>query len=169
MIQGTAVTIYFLASLMGKIMSLISTPVSGVLMGYLTKYNGKITIGIFNHLCMLSIVVTLTATLVCTIASNIIIPFLYPGNYMLVKKYFIIANLAQILFFEASVVTVVLLRFAKISYQLYINMLYLSAFIVICIPSTFYYGIWGFSYAMLFICGFRLLFSLILLYLNIDR
>ena len=53
------------------------------------------------------------------------------------------------IFFATTVLTVVLLRFAKQRYQLYINLIYALAFAVLGIPMTKSGGIWGFSYAIL--------------------
>lgn len=40
LIDDCAVTVYYLATLVGKTMSLVSTPLCGVLMGYLARYEG---------------------------------------------------------------------------------------------------------------------------------
>ena len=39
---GTSVTIFYAATLIGKMVSLISTPLNGVIIGHLTKYEGGI-------------------------------------------------------------------------------------------------------------------------------
>ena len=38
---GTSVTVFYAATLIGKMVSLISMPLNGVIIGHLSKYNGK--------------------------------------------------------------------------------------------------------------------------------
>ena len=96
---GTSVTIFYAATLIGKMVSLISTPLNGVIIGHLTKY------------------------LWC-------------------------ANLGQVFYFIANTLTVILLRFTDEKYQLVINILFLIVFVVIAIPMTFAFGLWGMAIAL---------------------
>jgi O-antigen/teichoic acid export membrane protein len=164
-IDGTAVTSYYIASLLGKTMSLISTPLNSVIIGYLAKYKGTLNVKMMNIVTAASLAAVLIGTFLCTIASHILIYILYPQNYMEVRQFFIIANMAQVFYFVTNVITVILLRFSKARYQLYINVIYAVAFVAVCIPVTMFGGnMWAFCAALLFVCVLRMITSLFLGY-----
>lgn len=164
-IDGTAVTVYYIASLMGKTVSLISTPLNGVIIGYLAKYKGTLNLKFMNIVTVISLAAVLIGTVLCTIASHILIYILYPQNYNEVKEFFIVANMAQVFYFVTNVITVILLRFSKARYQLYINIAYAAAFCIICIPATLYSAdMWVFCIALLIVCVLRMAVSLFLGY-----
>ena len=118
-----------------------------------------------NIVTVVSLAAVLIGTLLCTIASHILIYILYPQNYQEVKQFFIIANMAQVFYFVTNVITVVLLRFSKARYQLYINVVYAAAFCAICIPVTMFGGnMWAFCIALLIVCILRMVTSLFLGY-----
>lgn len=146
---GSAVTIYYLASLLGKTMSLITTPLNGVIIGYLAKYKGDLTVRLMNLILLIALLAVVIGTAGCTVASHILISILYPQNVELVRDYFFIANLTQILYFVCNVIVTILLRFSKAKYQVWINGLYAVTFLVLCIPAAASYGIVGFCLALL--------------------
>lgn len=149
LVGGTAVTIYYISSLLGKTVSLITTPLNSVIISYLAKYNGDFTKKMF---CMLLLIITGAAVILvggCVLGSYILIPILYPETYDLAREFFLISSVSQVVFFATTVLTMVLLRFAKQQYQLYINLIYAAAFLIFGVPMTLSDGIWGFSWAIL--------------------
>ena len=152
---SSAVTVYYLASLLGKTMALLTTPLNGVIVGYLARYKGKISVKIMNIVLGAAALIVLLATVACTVGSHIIVSILYPDDYDGAKAYFIIANLAQIVYFVAGVVTVILLKFSRSRYQIYINVAFAAAFVLICIPMAYFGGLSGFCWGMLLSCAVR--------------
>ena len=161
-IDETAVTSYYLASLLGKTMALITTPLNGVIVGYLAKYKGDLKAKLMSIITAASLAVIALATAGCTIGSHIIIPILYPDQYASVKEYFVMTNLAQIFYFAANVITVVLLRFAKSRYQIYVNVAYALAFCIICLPLAAVHGFKAFCIGLLATCFIRFLTAILL-------
>lgn len=160
LLDGATVTTYYLASLLGKTAALITTPLSSVLISYLMLYEGKLSgkfLGILTALSATAIVVGIG---MCTFASRILIPVLYPAEYAVCAPYFFIGNLAQVLYFVGNILTVVLLRFAKARNQVYINVVYSAVFLLLCIPGTLYGGFDGFCIALSVTCAIRFLFTL---------
>ena len=108
-----------------------------------------------NLITAAAVVVIALATLACTVGSYIIIPILYPDQFDNVKEFFAVTNLAQIFYFAANVITVVLLRFAKSRYQIYVNVAYALAFCAICVPLAAMYGFSAFCIGLLITCFAR--------------
>ncbi|MBR6680763.1 MAG: hypothetical protein IKL59_05830 [Clostridia bacterium] len=166
-IDETAVTNYYLASLLGKTVALITTPLNGVIVGYLAKYKGELRFKLMTVITVAALAVIALATVACTVGSYIIIPILYPDQFETVKQYFVVTNLAQIFYFAANVTTVVLLRFAKSRYQIYVNVAYALAFCAICIPLAAMYGFSAFCTGLLITCFIRFFTSIALGYFSV--
>ncbi len=162
-----AVTEYYLASLLGKTIALLTVPLSGVVIGYLSKYKGDLSLKAMNLIFGGALVCAVLGTAACTLGSYIIIPILYPDQMADIKEYFIVTNLSQVLYFIANVITVVLLRFAKSRYQLYVNIAYAVSFAAICIPSALLGGFWGFCIGLLATCAIRFAVSVVLGYFSV--
>ncbi len=163
-INEIAVTEFYLASLIGKTVALLTAPLTGVIVGYLSKYKGDLKLKGMNIITALALGAILLATVACTVGSYIIIPILYPDQMINVKQYFVTANLSQIIYFVGSVITVVLLFFSKSKYQVYITAVYAGTFVVLCIPFAKLYGLSGFCVGLILTCTARLLITLTLGY-----
>lgn len=151
MLDGTSVTVFYTASIVGKIIALLTVPLNGVLIGYLARYKGKFTAKKFLGITGASALVGLVFTLICTGASFIYVKIMYADVYEMAKPYFLIANAGQIVYFISNTLMVVLLRFTSEKYQLYINIFYAVIFVAIAIPMTYFGGLQGIAAALLII------------------
>lgn len=157
LVGSTAVTVFYTATLIGKMISLISVPLNSVVIGHLARYKGELKKRTFVGICLGSIGLALIINVLCTVASYVFVGIMYRDVYEYAKEYFFIANLGQILYFISNTLTVVLLRFAKEKYQLYINVIYLVAFLVVALPMTYVYGIVGLSWALVIVNVLKIL------------
>lgn len=163
-IGGAAVTTYYLASLIGKTMTLITTPLNSVIIGYLMRYEGRLKKKTFALICVAAVVISIIGMLGCYLASVILIPILYPGELPNVKPFLMLGSLAQIVYFVGSIITVLLLRFGKKRDQMYVNVSYAIVFGIACIPSTYKWGLMGFCISYLVTTVIRLVIGLALSY-----
>ena len=164
LMNGTAVTIYYQASLLGKTMTLITTPLNSVLMGYLARYKGGLSRRMMNAVTAAAAAAVPAVTAACVLASHILIRMLYPQNYELVREWFWLANAAQVAYFVSGVVSTLLLRYGRIRYQMYINLVYAGLFAALCIPGTLLGGMKGFCWSLLAVCLLRLAYVIFLGY-----
>lgn len=169
LLDGTAVACFYQASLIGKTMSLISTPLNSVIIGHLSRFKGKLSVKLVNVISAASAAAAVIMTAVCTVGSHIMISLLYPDNYDAVKDIFIISNLALILYFIANMINVVVLRFSKSAYSLTVNIIYAAAFCAFCIPLTVFKGFGGFCMGYLLTCATRYLSALAICYIIAFR
>lgn len=161
---GDFVTIYYLGSLVGKTMTLITSPMNSVIIGYLARYHGQFTKKMVTWLLGVTFGTIVLFSGLSVLGSYILIQLLYPESFEQALPFFLIGNAAQIFYFVANVVTTVLLRMAKANYQLKINIVYAVTFLVCCIPATIFGGLWGFCFAILFVNIVRYLMAIILCY-----
>lgn len=147
--SGEAVTTFYVATLLGKVIALLTTPLNGVLIGYLTKYEGKFTKKIFVIFAAALLGIGVVAILGCFIASKIFVKIFYPSVYEQANPYFLLANAGQVFYFIANSLMTVILRVSSEKYQMYINIIYIIIYAATVIPLTVSFGLWGMTIALL--------------------
>lgn len=155
MLGASAVTVYYLATLVGKTMSLVAVPFNGVLIGYLTRYEGRLTRRIMRAVAWGSAVLVLLGTLAAVLGGYLVLLILYSAELAAVRGYLWWGSLAQVLYFATGMIMVVLIRFTKKSYQVYINAIFGVCFLGLGIPATYALGLWGFAVAMVAAAAIR--------------
>jgi O-antigen/teichoic acid export membrane protein len=148
---GTAVTIFYTATLVGKIVSLVSTPLNGVVIGHLSKYKGGLSSKNFGLICLAGAVLGVLINVACVGVSYVFVKIMYPDIFEMARPYFWIANAGQVFYFVSGTLTVILLRFTDEKYQLYINIIYLIIFLAISFPMVILYELWGMAAALLIV------------------
>ncbi len=156
------VTVYYVASLLGKIVALLTTPLNGIIISYLAGYKIRLDKRKFLLSSTLLIAVTAALTAVCTAASYIFVKIMYPDVFAKAKEYFFIANLGQLLYFLSGTLMVVVLSFSDEKLQMIINCIYAAAFAVVVIPMTVFMGISGMAYGLVLVNSLRFLVTVIL-------
>lgn len=167
---GTAVSIYYIATLFGKTMTLVTTPLNGVLVGYLSKYDGQLTHKMMNRVFGITMIATMVATAACLAASWVVLPHLYPNEYGMTAPYLLIGTAAQVFYFVGNVlIASVLLRFTPARNQMLVSGIYAAVFIVICVPIARLRGIAGFCWALFVVNLLRYVLCLALGYSKCER
>ena len=146
---GEAVTTFYVATLLGKVISLLTTPLNGVLIGYLTKYEGRFTKKMVAVFTAVLLGLGIVAVAGCFIASEIFVKLFYPDVYADAEKYFLLASAGQVFYFISNCLMTVILRVASEKYQMYINIVYIIIYAATVIPLTMSFGIWGMTIALL--------------------
>ncbi len=154
---GTAVTIFYTATLVGKIVALVSGPLNGVIIGHLAKYKGGLPAKKFVGICGCATLLGLIINVACVAISYVFVKFMYPDVFDMSKPYFWIANAGQVFYFISGTLTIILLRFTDEKYQLYINIAYLLTFIILAFPMVISWGIWGMAIALLIVNLMRII------------
>lgn len=143
------VTVFYVATLIGKIVALVTVPLEGLVISYLNKYEDKISYKLF--LMFTGGAVALAALMIgaSTVASHILIPFMYPEDvYQAASQYFIVANAGQVLFFISTVLITFVLKISGESSQLVMNLIYLVTFAAVVIPCIAVWGLWGLAWSV---------------------
>jgi O-antigen/teichoic acid export membrane protein len=169
LLGASAVTVYYLATLLGKTMSLLAVPLNGVLIGYLVRYNGKLTRRAMRGITLGSIGLLLLGTLACTVGGYLMLLLLYPAELAAVTPYLLVGSLSQVLYFTTSMIMVVLIRFAKKTYQIYINAVFGVAFVGLGVPATLLFSLQGFAVAMVIAGALRYLTALALGFWHVRK
>lgn len=159
-VGSTAMSVYYISSLLGKTLALVTVPFSSVISGYLARFKGTLSTNAMHAIAAVSLACAFLAAGVCTLGSYILIPVLYPEDFETAKEAFFLCNLSQTLYFVSNIVSVVLLRFSKSRFQVYLNAVYAGVFAVVCVPLTILYQMDGFYTGLIVTAVSRLLFGI---------
>lgn len=143
------VTVFYVATLIGKIVALVTVPLEGIVISYLNKYEDKISYKLFFAFAggLLALVAVMIGA--STIASHIMIPIMYPAEvYEAASPYFIVANAGQVLFFASTVLMPFVLKISGENSQLVMNLIYIGVFAAVVIPCIAVWGLWGLAWSV---------------------
>jgi len=138
-----AVTIYYTATIIGKIMSMAITPVNGVILSYiarLEKFNSKT----FGLIMLLTGIVGIIGYVFTIWISPFVLGFLYPNWANASLKYIYITTATAIVGVISSVIQPFILKFNHINWQLIINGSNMIVYMVCVIVLYQFYGLMGF-------------------------
>jgi O-antigen/teichoic acid export membrane protein len=155
LLDGTQVTVFYIASLLGKAIAMLTDPIAGVAIGFLARSKS-----FGRRQFLLSAFVSLLLGALAFVAFIPIAPFLigilYPDVAADAKPFFLVANGGQIIYFIANLLLVILLRFASEKIQFYINVTYSVLFFVVCVPALLHGGLPTFCMCVLLLNAARL-------------
>ena len=160
--EERAVTIFYTASLVGKIVAMITTPLNGIVISYLTNYKIEMNKKRFAGIGALFMGLTVIGAAACCVVSMIFVKWRYPDIYEEASEFFFLANLGQLMYFISGSLMVILLAFTEEKLQLGINIIYGIAFAVIVIPATYFGGIVGISYGLVAVNAVRFILVIML-------
>ncbi len=146
---GEAVTVYYIASLLGKVAALLSTPMNAVIISYLIRYDKDLTPKFWSAFVVGGLVVSALGVGACFLGSYILLPILYADAFALAKGYILPAITGQLFFFISGVLLVVLLRFRGEKMQFVMNLVYAVEFFALVLIGTWRFGLDGFVWATL--------------------
>ena len=126
--NGTFVSIYYAASLMGKVVSMLTLPINAILISYLVRYNGGLTKKLWLAIIAGATAFGALGFLGCWIFSPFVIKILYTDLLTAARPFLIPAILGQIFYFVSGMLMMVLLRFKGEKKQLIFNAAYAVIF-----------------------------------------
>ena len=135
--------IYYYASLLGKMMSLISTPLNGVLSGHISREKGGMKKKSFLKLVLFMLLIWVLVTAVSVAGSYIFVRLFYRDYLEEARPLFILANAGQVIFFICNTMMVVVLRYTKMRNQIIVSAVYIAAFFLITVPLILKFGTFG--------------------------
>ena len=168
-VSSEAVTIFYVATLIGKVIAMLTTPLNGIIIGYLARYKGRFTAKFFTATVAASLLVCLVFTAGGVLVSHVFVKLMYPGIYAETVPFFPLANCGQVFYFVSGSLMVVVLRFSHERYQLITNLIYAALFAAVVIPSVIYFGLWGITIGLLAVNVIRFIIVTVIGYAHVDK
>ena len=161
-LDGTSVSVFSSAQLIGKMMQMLSTPITTFVLAYLVRKDEmRITIRLKTiGYSILGLVVLYVA---CIIVSYPMIRFLYPGWAEESLKYVRITALNGIILMLAVIINVFVLRFCDKRYQIIKSAIYLVTYLGFSFGLVKIMGLWGFCFGNLISAVFQLIYLIFIL------
>jgi len=159
--NGEVVTTYYIASLVGKVIAMLTTPINAIVLSYLVKYKGSLTKKLWT---IVTGAVTIGAAIVfagCLVVSPFVIKLLYSDIYAAAMRYLVPAILGQVLYFASGVLINTLLRFKGERDQFIFNAIYAVEFFICVAIGTVLGDLAGFAWAVVLANGIRFVAALI--------
>ncbi len=153
--DGNAVTTYYVASLVGKIVSMLTLPINAIMLSYLVRYQGGLTKKLWGAIIAVALLFGAVGFGGCMLVSPWLIRILYPDQAAEVMGYLAPAILGQIFYFVSGVLMMVLLRFKGEKKQLIFNGGYAVEFFGCVALGTVLDGLRGFILSILLANGIR--------------
>ena len=142
-------SIFYYASLVGKMMSLLSTPLNGVLAGHLSKSEEGMTRKTFLKLLLLMAGIFLVVTGISVAGSHLFVYLFYRPHYEAARKLFLLANAGQVIFFICNTLMVIVLRYTHERNQIIVSIVYIIVFFAVSVPMILAFGVTGMGWGIL--------------------
>lgn len=159
---GYSVSVYYASTLLGKMLSTVVTPMSGVMLSYLTKVEIKPK-HLFRSMIIGSLIISVVAYFVTIAVSGWILKALYPEYVDKAMSLIWITTAASYCAVLVSIVNPFVLKYSELRNQTIVSGGTLFLYIVASVISVKYYGLIGFCFASLIVSFLKLL-TLILIF-----
>lgn len=157
---GSVVSVYYTATLFGKVVSMAITPVSSVMLSYLSKTSKK-NDQVFGKALSVSSVVCVCGYLACVIISRPVLTLLYPQFATEALHYIFVTTGTVVLTALIAIINPFVLKFFDMKWQVVINLSYVVIYIVISLILLHFWGLMGFCIGALIATIIKLLFMIL--------
>lgn len=160
---GALVSVYYAATVFGKVVSLMITPVNSVMLTYLAKTKKKKN-SMLKSALLLGTAVCAVGYVVCVLVSRPVLTILYPQYVDQAMNYIYLTTGTTVLYALISIVDPFIMKFFDMKWQIAINggtvIVYLALGISLLIPL----GLMGFCIGALLTNVIKLLFMIFIYY-----
>lgn len=140
---GHSVSIYYTATILGKIISMVSGPITSVILSYIAKWE-KGKKGIFTKILLIGFGVGIIGYFVTLLISGTVIEFLYPKWKEEVMIYLPVTTIAVLLQALNAFLNPFILKFYDIRWQVTINVISLVIYVGAALLLWNVFGLMGF-------------------------
>ena len=160
---GEYTSILYVATLFGKIVSMAITPVSGVMLSYISKSkkkNNQSFLWVFGISCIVGV----AGYFVCLLVSKPILGYLYPREIGTAISYIPFTTATIVVNALITVVNPYILNYFDMKWQVVVNCIYVFIYMLLSIPFLMKNGLIGFCIGTLIAALSKLLFELIIFF-----
>ena len=156
---GSVVSVYYAATIFGKVVSLMITPINSVVLTYLAKVKKKKD-DMFSSSFILGLIVCALGYIICIVISRPVLTILYPQYVDEAMKYIFITTGTTVVYALISIVNPFILKFFDMKWQIRINGGTVVLYILLCMGLLKIWGLYGFCIGALLTNLFKLIFML---------
>lgn len=157
LIDGEAVSIYTIASVFGKSLGIIMTPIAGVLLSYYAQNNFTMTVNRFRKINIVAFVFGIVFIVFTLLLSPLVTKLLYPSFYDKARPFLLVANLAATISVIGNLTQSAVLKYAPTWLQIIKEAIYCITYILLGVLLLEPYGLLGFCIASIVANSVKLL------------
>ena len=159
LLGGTIVAIYYAATIFGKVISMVITPVSGVILTYLSKTTKKNN-NLFLSLMFFGAIVSIVGYIGCLVVSRPVLSLIYPQFVTEAMNYIPITSATAILMAFTSLINPFIMKYFNMWWQIVINGSTTVFYVLICLGLLHFYGLTGFCIGAMITNIIKLIFMI---------
>lgn len=156
MIGGHLVSVYYVSTLIGKMLSMVITPLNTVLLSYISRGRTK-PVKLFALLLASGLILASVGLVVVMLIAEPVLKVLYPQFVDEAMVYLPISSAAALVYSVSTVVNSFLVRFYDMSWQTKINALLLGVYVISAYGGYLLGGLMGFCVGYLAVNVLQLL------------
>lgn len=168
MAGGHAVSIYYIATILGKTIVLIIGPITSVMLSYFAQMK-SFSNHYFKWLLTISSILGLLGYVFVMILSEPLLTVIYPQYFEECVRYIPITTLSVIITIIGDIINSVILKFRGAKLQVHINLVYVSLYIFLGFVLLYSFGLMGFCASVLITAIIRLLLLVFAYYHKMDK
>lgn len=159
MIGAEAVTIYYIATLLGKLVSMVIGPINSVMLSYIVKLK-QISNKILTLILCSAVMIAVVGYIICLTFGEVVLKYIYPQHFSEVVKYMPITSATAMIMMLISVLYPFVLKFCKMKWQVIIDATSLICYVCLGVAFYQFYGLHGFCIGVLaaFLIKFFIMF-----------
>lgn len=162
LLGGEAVAVYFVSTVMGKAVGMVSGPMSGVLLSYFGQVGFRMSRKKFWLMNGSFCVVGTVSYVVCVVIGDLVVGYFYPTLYPKAREYMYVASLAPILGVIGSMARPAVLRYVDLKKLSVFNTLFLLLTVVVSYFGIQQAGLYGFCWAAVLLAFVQMMVYFIL-------
>ena len=163
---GYAVSIYYTAAILGKIVGMVTGPINSVILSYISKWESN-NRRLITKILLLGIVLCIVGYIITMIVSRPVLNILFPQWVDEVMHYIPITTINVLLLVLISILSPFVLKFCDIKWQIIINGAGVVVYFVCALALWIAFGLTGFCIGVM-IGTFTKLIIMIVVYYLID-
>ncbi len=140
---GEVVSVYYAATVFGKVVSLAITPINAVALTYLAKVNKK-SGNVFKTAVLSGTGLGIIGYIVCVLISRPVLTILYPQFVDQAMNYIYVTTATTVVYALISIVSPFLLKFFDMKWQIAINGISSLIYVVLSLVLHYFWGLMGF-------------------------
>ena len=146
---ASSVSIYFVSSVIGKMLSIVLGPISSVMLSYLSKTKEKDSKSVYFKILFMLLTTGTLMYIISIPVTPIIVSVIYPKSLLESMPYFNLSNMASILVVINSLLQPLVLVYCPIWWQVFIQAVYGLIYVCCGYFLMIHSGLFGFCIAVL--------------------
>lgn len=144
------VAVFFAATVIGKMTSFVLSPISGVVLSYLSREQKKLKVSFYLKINGIIIIFVAFISVLTVISSIYVVPLLYSDLYKDTIDILLVANIAVVIRASTILPQTIVLKYAETYYQVFIQIVDILLYLGLGICFLYFWGLKGFCFGMLF-------------------